>query len=401
MGKIKSDPRNANKGTDRGRAMIESSIRETGAGRSIVLDREDRIIAGNKTFSAANSMGLPIRVVETDGNELIAVKRIDLDIDDDAGKARRLAYYDNRTSEVGLSWDAEQILADVQSGIDLSAFWQGTELDALLATVTGNGDLLGGEKNAKPNTRRLPIDVIFCWSTGNTSCCLAVRAGWLYGVRSSDIKRLDRMCPVAAQMPRHKVQFVDNEFKFYDHSHHLEIVRTFRPKYATVRDIMTPEQCKSSGIDYYPFEQIMGWADELQEYAENVIVIPKYDCLDKIPPQFMLGYSVPTSYGGTPLPVEMFKGRRVHLLGGSWKAQLAHMAVLGDDVVSLDNNHISVIANQWGQFCDKDGETRQMSDLGFSDLSNVWDSAMCLSFGNIAAKIHDLYPVTVNQGENG
>lgn len=200
------------------------------------------------------------------------------------------------------------------------------------------------------------------------------------------------MCPVAAQMPKHKVQFVDNEFKFYDHDHHLEVVRHFRPKYATVRDVMTPEQCQEAGIEYYPLETILEWAEELEQYATNVIVIPKYDCLDQIPDRYMLGYSVPSSYGGTPLPVEMFKGRRVHLLGGSWKAQLAHMAVLGDDVVSLDNNHISVIANQWGQFCDKDGSTRQMSEIGFSDLSNVWDTAMCLSFGNIAAAVHDLYP---------
>lgn len=135
MATIRPDKSNANKGTDRGRAMVESSLRETGAGRSIVLDKDDRIIAGNKTYEAAEAVGLPVRIVETDGTELIAVKRTDLDLDDDTGTARRLAYYDNRASEVGLAWDAEQVLASVQAGMDLSGLWQSDELDAILNVV--------------------------------------------------------------------------------------------------------------------------------------------------------------------------------------------------------------------------------------------------------------------------
>lgn len=47
------DARNANKGTERGNAMIENSLRQFGAGRSILLDRHGRIIAGNKTAENA------------------------------------------------------------------------------------------------------------------------------------------------------------------------------------------------------------------------------------------------------------------------------------------------------------------------------------------------------------
>ena len=47
---IQPDTKNANKGTERGRYMVEASLRETGAGRSIVLDKDGRIIAGNKAF---------------------------------------------------------------------------------------------------------------------------------------------------------------------------------------------------------------------------------------------------------------------------------------------------------------------------------------------------------------
>ena len=43
------DPQNANKGTERGRGMIEDSLRRLGAGRSILVDKHNRVIAGNKT----------------------------------------------------------------------------------------------------------------------------------------------------------------------------------------------------------------------------------------------------------------------------------------------------------------------------------------------------------------
>ena len=136
---IKPDVKNANKGTERGRYMVEASLRETGAGRSILLDKDGRIIAGNKTFEAASDIGLPVRVVETDGTELVAVKRTDLDLDDDTGTARKLAYYDNRASEISLSWDAEQMLADLSAGLDLSAMFKQDELDELLADLQPKG----------------------------------------------------------------------------------------------------------------------------------------------------------------------------------------------------------------------------------------------------------------------
>src|SRR5882672_3585349 len=127
------DARNANRGTQRGRGMVEASLREVGAGRSIVTDKEGRVIAGNKTLEAAADIGLEIQVVHSDGQKLFVVQRDDLDLSDDTGVARKLAYLDNRASETGLAWDAEQLLADIQDGIDLSAIFWPDELDALLA----------------------------------------------------------------------------------------------------------------------------------------------------------------------------------------------------------------------------------------------------------------------------
>ena len=50
---LKPDRHNANRGTQRGRAYVEDSIRQHGLGRSILVDREGNIIAGNKTHEAA------------------------------------------------------------------------------------------------------------------------------------------------------------------------------------------------------------------------------------------------------------------------------------------------------------------------------------------------------------
>ena len=128
------DHANANKGTERGRYALEASLRQFGAGRSILLDKNGRIIAGNKTVETAADVGLDdVLIVETDGKQIVAVQRTDLDIDREAG--RGLAYADNRTSELDLSWNAEQVLADLNAGVDLSALWRQDELDSLLADI--------------------------------------------------------------------------------------------------------------------------------------------------------------------------------------------------------------------------------------------------------------------------
>jgi hypothetical protein len=129
---MRPDDRNANAGTERGRAMVEASLRRFGAGRSILVDRNGRIIAGNTTHEAAIDIGLTDAVVvKTDGTKLVVVQRIDLDINSPDGRA--LAVADNRTSEVGLSWDPG-ILAELAAdgAIDLSLMFSDVELADLL-----------------------------------------------------------------------------------------------------------------------------------------------------------------------------------------------------------------------------------------------------------------------------
>lgn len=136
------DPRNANKGTERGYRVLDDSIRDLGAGRSIVTDKEGRVIAGNKTLEAAVEAGLAIRTVQTDGNELVVVQRTDLDLEDGDDTARRLAYADNRTGELGLEWDAAMIADDMEAGFDFSGLFEDFELNELMDAMNDpDGDM--------------------------------------------------------------------------------------------------------------------------------------------------------------------------------------------------------------------------------------------------------------------
>jgi hypothetical protein len=263
--------------------------------------------------------------------------------------------------------------------------WGFTDLEF----IESIGDAVSGiEKKINKTNRNIPLDIIYTLQMADVTCCLAVQAGWLYGINSAHY----RICPYTHYLSgRHEVAFVDNDYLKYDHGKHLEAVKIFKPKYCTVRDIMSERQCKESNITWYPFSQIMEWAEELSKYAKNVIVIPKYDCIKDIPKKFVLGYSIPTTHGGTPLSIELFRGRKIHLLGGAWKDQILYLDNFGDDVVSLDNNHVANIA-RFGQVELGDGRVESIQKLEPQlDLNNPRYFSLALSFGTMAKYIQDNY----------
>lgn len=94
---INFDKRNYRKHNDKNKKLINKSLKECGAGRSIVIDNEDNIIAGNGIYEQSIKLGLKTKIVETDGTELVVVKRTDLATDDE--KRKQLAVMDNSTSD--------------------------------------------------------------------------------------------------------------------------------------------------------------------------------------------------------------------------------------------------------------------------------------------------------------
>ena len=161
------DISNANRGTERGRYALEASLRKYGAGRSILIDREGRIIAGNKTAETAADVGIDdVIIVQTDGRQLVAVQRTDLDLD--SKEARELAYADNRVAELDLSFDPVQLLADLQAGVDLAQFWRQDELDELLADLTPKttGDTEPQVDRAEELRQKWGVEVGQLWQLG-------------------------------------------------------------------------------------------------------------------------------------------------------------------------------------------------------------------------------------------
>lgn len=120
---LAQDQHNFNKGTEQGQELMERSFKEMGAGRSILIDRNGNIIAGNKSQKAAIAAGIKkVRIIETTGDELVAVKRTDVDID--SAEGRKMAYLDNLTTQVNLTWDQTElqaVQADVE-GFDIADF---------------------------------------------------------------------------------------------------------------------------------------------------------------------------------------------------------------------------------------------------------------------------------------
>ena len=123
---LKQDHKNARKRTNQSAELIQESLKRYGAARSIVIDENNRILAGNGTIEGAKAAGIKnVRIIETDGDEIIAVKRTGLSEHDKVG----LALADNRTSDLS-DWDAEMLhrLSEEQ---DISPWFEEDDLAEL------------------------------------------------------------------------------------------------------------------------------------------------------------------------------------------------------------------------------------------------------------------------------
>jgi ParB-like chromosome segregation protein Spo0J len=129
---LKPDQRNARKHNARNIGMIEDALNEVGAARSIVIDEDGRILAGNGTVEAAAQAGIErVKVVEADGEEIVAVRRRGLT----EKQKRRLALFDNRTAELA-EWEIDVVREIVAEDAEaLKGMFGEQELKGLLAQV--------------------------------------------------------------------------------------------------------------------------------------------------------------------------------------------------------------------------------------------------------------------------
>lgn len=143
INELKFDDKNFNKHTEYGMSLLEKSLRQNGAGRSILIDKDNNIIAGNGIVEAAGQIGLEnVKIVESTGDEIIAVKRTDLTLDSKQG--REMALADNATSAADLEWDEENIKEQSEKwGLDITGW--GVELECFKKIIEDEPDELDQE----------------------------------------------------------------------------------------------------------------------------------------------------------------------------------------------------------------------------------------------------------------
>ncbi len=168
---------------------------------------------------------------------------------------------------------------------------------------------------------------LICCAANNPKMAAAVvAAGWLSGVRLPD----------NVYQP---IYFADQNWKRPNRQAYMLALARYRPVVATVLDWETESQ----------LPEVLSWAEEAAHHVqEAVYIVPKVSGqVSRVPRQIggkrvVLAYSVPTSYGGSPLMLWEFAGWPVHLLGGNPHRQMAIARQLprSCELVSVDGNGI-------------------------------------------------------------
>lgn len=133
--------------------------------------------------------------------------------------------------------------------------------------------------------------------------------------------------------------FADQDWKKPNRARYMDLLAIHRPALATVLDWEEESQ----------LAEVLSWAEEAaQHVSEAVLIVAKVPGGVPMLPRTIggkevrLAYSVPTSYGGSPLFLTELSGRTVHLLGGSPQKQMELWRYLRAiaDVRSVDGNMV-------------------------------------------------------------
>lgn len=123
--------------------FIQESLKEVGPFRSIAVDGDNVIRAGNDTYAQAKALGLKIQIVDADPDTLIAVRRKDLT----GRRAVRAGLLDNRAPELSM-WDVGKLSNFARNDADLirGIFEQEAELSKAAGDTATNKTAVAGEK---------------------------------------------------------------------------------------------------------------------------------------------------------------------------------------------------------------------------------------------------------------
>jgi hypothetical protein len=166
---------------------------------------------------------------------------------------------------------------------------------------------------------------------------IALEHGWYAGAQYTNLRNI---------RTQEETGFIDIDWKNYSFKKHIHAVKEVRPLFTVARDV----------VDITHLPSILDEAQELSLYAKNIIIVPKDIRLasmmeEVIPSSYILGYSVPSKYGGTIIQPQHFK-RSVHLLGGRPDTQRQLAKVM--NVISIDCNRFTLDA-AYGDYFDGTG----------------------------------------------
>jgi hypothetical protein len=136
-----------NKGCVYGKGILEHAIRKHGLTRSVVSDKNNVIFVGDKVFRLAKELGIKkVQVVETTGDTLVVVKRID--IESESVKGKEISLSDNLTTQENLEWNADNVIKSANTHFGFNPLeWGG---DSCVVQETKIEDLLRQDVTKAP-----------------------------------------------------------------------------------------------------------------------------------------------------------------------------------------------------------------------------------------------------------
>jgi hypothetical protein len=129
--------RNLNKHSQRGMGALEASMRKHGYVAPMTAAADGEIIDGSARLeTVANVFEDDVLIVHHDGTKPVVMVRDDIP-NASTNEARAISALANRIAEINLTWDAEELLADLQSGVDFGTSFSNEEMDTFFASLVG------------------------------------------------------------------------------------------------------------------------------------------------------------------------------------------------------------------------------------------------------------------------
>lgn len=146
LGDLKLDSNNARRHNEKNMSVITDSLHDVGAARSIVIDENNEVMAGNGVTEGAGIVGIEdVVIIDVPGDKLVAVRRSGLTED----QKKMLKLYDNRATDLS-DFDPRlmaQILAD-DPEVAKSLRMLDKEVEAIMAKA--NFDIGDGYEQEEP-----------------------------------------------------------------------------------------------------------------------------------------------------------------------------------------------------------------------------------------------------------